>query len=214
MGFSSIIDIIGSSLVGGMILLIMFRLNDASVENAFMYTGDLIVQQNLVSIVEVLNEDFNKIGYCQKWENIPDPTLAIISATDTSIVFLTDFVDPATNPYGDGIIDTLRYYSGKTSELTVTPNPRDRILFRVEDGQTPNGSNLGVTVFKLKYYDSAGNVLSSPILTTKIATIQIDIKVEDVYGYDTENDDKTDSEKYSNAIWKQLKIAAPNLKNR
>ncbi|MCP5061423.1 MAG: hypothetical protein GY936_03045 [Ignavibacteriae bacterium] len=57
-------------------------------------------------------------------------------------------------------------------------------------------------------------MLPSPIQTTKIATIQIDIKVEDIYGYDTENDDKTDSEKYSNAIWKQLKIAAPNLKNR
>ncbi|MCP5061424.1 MAG: hypothetical protein GY936_03050 [Ignavibacteriae bacterium] len=113
MGFSSIIDIIGSSLIGGMILLIMFRLNDASVENAFMYTGNLIVQQNLVSIIDVLNEDFSKISYCQKWENLPDPTLAIVSATDTSIVFLTDFVDPSTNPYGDGIIDTLRYYSGK-----------------------------------------------------------------------------------------------------
>lgn len=214
MGFSTLIDILGSSLVGGMILLILFKLNDASVENSYMYTGNLLVQQNLVSVVELLNEDFSRIGYCKNWENIPDPTLAIISATDTSISFLTDFVNPPTYPYGDGVIDTLKYYIGKTSELSMTPNPRDRILYRVEGGQTPGGSNLGVTLFKLKYYDSAGNELTYPILTTKIATIQIDIKIEDVYGFDTANNEKTDAEKFSNAVWRQLKIAAPNLKNR
>ncbi|MEE9430332.1 MAG: hypothetical protein V3V16_04780 [Melioribacteraceae bacterium] len=214
MGFSTIIDILGSSLVGGMILLIMFRLNDSSVENSFMYTGDLIVQQNLVSIVDVLNEDFSKIGYCNKWENLPDPTIAIISATDTSISFLTDFVVLGSAPFGDGVIDTLHYFTGRTSELNRTPNPRDKILYRVEGAETPNGSNLGITEFNLKYYDNTGNQLTAPVLTSKIATIQIDIKIEDVYGYDTENEDKTDSEKFSNAVWKQLKIAAPNLKNR
>lgn len=214
MGFSTIIDILGSSLVGGMILLIMFKLNDASIENSYMHTGDLIVQQNLVSIVDVLNKDFSKIGYCNKWENLPDPTLAIVNATDTSFSFLTDFVDPPTYPFGDGIVDTLHYYIGRTDELSGTANPRDRILYRVEGGETPNGSNLGVTVFSLKYYDTAGNFLTAPVLTTKISTIQIDIKIEDVYGYDTDNPDKTHSEKFAHAVWKQLKIAAPNLKNR
>ncbi len=213
MGFSALLDILGSSLVGGMLLLIMFKLNDASVENSFMYTGNLLVQQNLVSIVDVLNHDFNKIGYCEKWENIPDPAYSILSATDTSISFLTD-LPSLSHPYGDGIIDTLKYYTGSVSELTETPNPRDRILYRVVGNSTPDGSNLGVTYFKLTYFDSAGNILPSPIVTSKIRSIQIDLKLEDIYGYDAGNQDKSDSEKYANAVWKQLKISSPNLRNR
>lgn len=213
MGFSSLIDILGASLIGSMLLLIMFRLNDSSIENSYMHTGNLITQQNLVSIVELLNYDFSKIGYCEQWERIPDPSVSITAATDTSISFLTDFIT-ASNPFGDGNIDTLSYYLGKTTELASTPNPRDKILYRVENGQTPLGSNLGVTHFKLTYYATDGTLLTSPYTTSMIATIQIDLKIEDVYGYDTENPDKTDAEKFSNAVWKQLRIAAPNLKNR
>ncbi len=214
MGSSTILDILGSSFVGGMLLLIMFRLNDASVENSYTYAGNLIVQQNLVSIVEVINHDFNKIGYCEKWENMPDPLNAIISATDTSISFLTDLSTPS-HPYGDGIIDTLKYYSGSVSELTETPNPRDRILYRVEGNSIPGGSNLGVTYFKLSYFDVQGHLLSYPITTSKIRSIQIDLKLEDVYGYDTSNMDKESyQERYADAIWKQLRISSPNLRNR
>ena len=213
MGFSTLLDILGSSLVGGMLLLIMFRLNDASVENSFMYTGNLLVQQNLVSIVDVINHDFNKIGYCEKWENIPDPSYSILTATDTAISFLTD-LPSLSHPYGDGIVDTLKYYSGSVSELTETPNPSDRILYRVVGNTIPDGSNLGVTYFKLTYFDSAGNVLPSPVVTSKIRSIQIDLKLEDIYGYDTGNNDKSDSERYADAVWKQLKISSPNLRNR
>ncbi len=214
MGFSTLLDILGSSLVGGMLLLIMFRLNDASVENQFMHTGNLLVQQNLVSLVEVLNHDFNKIGYCEKWENIPDPSYSIISATDTAIAFLTDF-PTLSHPYGDGVIDTLKYYIGPVSELTETPNPRDRILYRVEGNSIPDGSNLGVTRFKLTYFDSEGKILLSPIMTSKIRSIQIDIMLEDIYGYDTANSEKKNkNERYANAVWKQLKISSPNLRNR
>ncbi len=213
MGFSTLLDILGSSLVGGMLLLIMFRLNDASVENSFMYTGNLLVQQNLVSIVEVINHDFNKIGYCEKWEKIPDPSKSIISATDTSIAFLTD-LPTVSHPLGDGIIDTLKYYSGSVNELTVTPNPRDRILYRVVGNSVPDGSNLGVTQFKLTYFDSDGNTLPNPVVTSKIRSIQIDLKLEDVYGYDTDNSDKNKNERYADAVWKQLKISSPNLRNR
>jgi len=40
------------------------------------------------------------------------------------------------------------------------------------------------------------------------------LKLEDVYGYDAGNLDKSESERYANAVWKQLKISSPNLRNR
>ncbi len=74
MGFSTLLDILGSTLIGGMLLLILFRVNDATVENSYMYGGELIVHQNLVAVVELLEFDFRKLGYCEDWENSRKPT--------------------------------------------------------------------------------------------------------------------------------------------
>ena len=70
MGFSTIIDIIGSTLIGGMLLMILFRMNDAAVENTYVYGGELLVQQNLVEVVTLLEYDFRKIGYCADWQQM------------------------------------------------------------------------------------------------------------------------------------------------
>ena len=63
MGFSTLIDILGSTIIGGMLLMILLRLNDASVQNTYVYGGDLMVQQNLVEVVRLLEHDFRKIGF-------------------------------------------------------------------------------------------------------------------------------------------------------
>ena len=208
MGFSTLLDILGSTLIGGMLLLILFRINDATVENNYMYGGELVVQQNLVAVVEVLEFDFRKIGYCADWEKLSNPLLYIISADSNSIKFRTDLDS-------DGEVDSLTYYTGSTSELTETPNPRDKYLYRVENDETPIGTNLGVTQFNMVYYDALGNVLATPVVSPDlIQMIEINIRVEDVYGYDTENPDKADRDMYASAFWRQIRLAARNLKNR
>jgi hypothetical protein len=53
--------------------------------------------------------------------------------------------------------------------------------------------------------------LSFPItVPSAIYTMQINIKVEDVYGYDRQYD----QEKYASAFWRQVRLASRNLKNR
>jgi len=208
MGFSTLLDIMGSSLIGGMLLLILFRINDATVENNYRYGGELIVQQNLVAVVELLEFDFRKIGYCADWEKLSNPLLYIVSADEHSITFKTD-ID------SDGDVDELSYYTGPTSELSSTPNPRDMFLYRVVNGETPIGTNLGVTEFDLVYYDALGNKLSTPVASPDlIQLIEINIRVEDVYGYDTDNTEKLSSDRYATAFWRQIRLAARNLKNR
>lgn len=208
MGFSTILDILGSTLIGGMLLLILFRVNDATVENNYMYGGELVVQQNLVAVVELLEFDFRKIGYCEDWKQLADPLLFIISADSNSIKFRTD-ID------SDGIVDSLWYYTGPTSELSMTPNPRDKFLYRIENDEAPIGTNLGITQFNMVYYDALGNKISSPVASPDlIQMIEINIRVEDVYGYDTENVNKEDSDMYASAFWRQIRLAARNLKNR
>ena len=41
--------------------------------------------------------------------------------------------------------------------------------------------------------------------------MQIDIKVEDSYGYDTDNSSKTHSEKFPTVFWRQIRMATKNM---
>lgn len=206
MGFSTLLDIMGSSIVGGMLLLILLRLNDASVQNTFRSSGELIVQQNLVEVVKLLEYDFRKIGYCQQYNKIPDPSKAIIFADSNKISFITDVAQPPTYPNGDGNLDTLTYYLGLTSELTSTPNTDDRPLYRVLNNETPKGSNLGVTFFQLTYFNALGSHLPAPVADMgQISTIQIDLEIQNLAAYDNQ---------YSTVFWRQIRMVAPNLRNR
>jgi hypothetical protein len=199
MGTSTLLDIIGATFVGGLLILILFRLNDNAVENNYMYSGELRVQENLVSVVALLENDFRKIGYCKVWDKIADPTKAVLSADSTSIRFLTD-------EDNNGIVDTMRYYLGPASELNMTANLRDRLLYRVVNHQTPKGVNLGVTQFRLLYFNALGNAINFPILVPgEIYTMQINITVEDIAGY---------NQQYSSSFWRQIRLVARNLRNR
>ncbi|MCX6169837.1 MAG: hypothetical protein NTX65_10885 [Ignavibacteriales bacterium] len=210
MGFSTLLDIIGSVLGGGFLLVILMRMNATAIQNNYEYSGERIVQQNLVEVVTLIENDFRKIGYWNYQPNItnpiPDPAVAIIQADSTSITFLTDIVTP-NNPYGDGTVDNIKYYVGPTSDLLATPNPNDRMLYRVINNSTPAGSNLGVTQFKLTYFDASGvqitNMPSTPPFG--INTIQIDVAVENPAAYG--NNYSTDNR----AIWRQVRLASRNF---
>ena len=199
MGYTTILDIIGSVIIGGLIMLILFRMSDAASQNTYNNSQELVVQTNLTTIVGILENDFRRIGYCKLYNKIPISNTAIISADSTSISFLTD-----TKNNGD--VDTSSYYVGPTSELSATPNPNDRLLYRVVNNETPKSINVGLTEFKLLYFDTWGDTLSFPITTTKaITSIQISIQIEDAEAYGNE---------YVSAFWRQIRLAARNLTNR
>ena len=205
MGFSTIIDIVGSIIIGGTLMLILWRLNDAATENTYNYSGELSLQQNLATVAMVIEYDFRKIGYCADWNKIPDPTKSIVLADSNKIKFLTDVATPS-DPEGDGIVDTLYYYLGPASELTATENPRDRMLYRVVNSETPNGSNMGVTQFKMVYFNALGDTIGFPITVPgEIASMEINVTVENTAAYD---------QKYSSAFWRQIRLVARNLRNR
>ena len=197
MGFASIIDTLGSIAIGGFLLLTLFRMHSASTENTYHYTGELTVQENMVSIVKLLEHDFRKIGYCEDPKKI-FPSKAIMIADTSDITFLTD-VD------FDGDVDKVRYYLGETSELLETPNPDDRMLYRSVNGN-PVAANLGVTQFKITYYGYTGAPLTVPLSSpTGIFSMQIDIRVENTAAYGNE---------YRYAYWRQVRLSSRNLYNR
>ena len=199
MGIASLFDIVGSTIIGGVLLLTLFRMNSTATQNTYNFSGELIVQENLVTTVEVLEYDLRKIGYCENPFNIPNPARAILYGDSSRIKYLTD-ID------FDGNVDTVEYYLGPASELSGTPNPNDKMLYRLING-VPSAINLGVTDFKIKYYGALGNDLPVPRNTvpTGIMSMEVNVSVENTAAY---------NEEYRFAFWRQMRLASRNLNNR
>jgi hypothetical protein len=214
MGSQVILDIIGSFIIFGWLMLSTIRVGVANTENLQTYAGELLVQENLVELTKLLEYDFRKIGFCLEPNRIPDPTKAILLADSTRLKFLTDVDLTGTGP--DGIVDSIYYYLGPTSELAGTMNPRDRMLYRVVNTETPNGSNLGVTSFKFLYFDSQGNTIALPITGVnlqRIQTIQISLVLENVVAGELVETSPINSQ-YSSAFWQQMRLSSRNYRNR
>ncbi len=199
MGTNVILDILGSVVIGGILLLSMANVNEKSTENLYRGSTNLAAQTNLATIVQILETDFRKIGYCADWQQIPTPTEAILYADSVSIRYLTDV-------QSDGIVDTMFYYIDHSTDIPETPNPRDRYMYRVVNNEAPVGVNLGVTQFKMTFFNALGTELTFPLADPReIYTMQIDISVEDVAAY---------NQKYQTIFWRQIRMAARNLFNR
>lgn len=192
--------------------MITLRLNEASTQKIYSNSNDLSIQQNLTTLVEMIEYDFRKIGYFVNPDSTIDPRTgmlginpsnSIISADSISIKYYTDIFIPFVEAYQIGDVDSVRYYLSNTSECSETPNPRDRILYRVVNNEMAVPSNLGVTQFHLIYFDILGDTLTSPVVDPDdIQKIEINLVVEDVAAYD---------QKYSKAFWKQLRLSSRNM---
>jgi type II secretory pathway component PulJ len=197
MGFSTILDIIGSIIMGGFLLLLLWKIDDSATQNVINNSQEVIMQQNLTTVATILENDFRRLAYCAKY----DTTIAqpITQADSNSITFLAD-ID------GDSTMNSISYYLGDTTELASTPNPRDRLLYRVADGVVKQEANLGVTKFKLIYFDVIGDTMDLPIADLAlIKSVEISLTIEDSYAY---------NEQYSEAFWRQIRVASNSLHTR
>ncbi len=165
---SYLLDVLGSYIVGALVILMIVGLNTNISKGSNEIVFSNIAQSNLSSIADVINHDFNKIGY-----RISSDAIAV--ADSNHLKFYADLDD-------NGNEDTLYYYGGLTSELSATPNSNDFLLYRILNNASPK-SSMAVTKFQLTYYDSLGNQLSNSSLTVQtgrnsIRSIQVYIKQE------------------------------------
>jgi len=199
MGSSTILDIIASTVLAGFVLLMIINLDETLANSTYTTTNDFDVQTNMTTLVEMIEKDFRRIGYCANPSNFPDPSIAMREATASSIKFLSDVNN-------DGNIDSVRYYVGDTSSARFTPNKYDVMLYRQVDLQTPQAFSLGVVTFNFLYYNALMDTLTFPITNpAQVNSIQLSILLESRYAYDTV---------YSYSYWRQLRLAARNLRNR
>jgi len=164
----SLIDILGSFAIGGMVVLMIIAFNLKMQEDSRETFSNQNVQGNTASSAEVFDYYFYKIGYKAPGEKI-------IYADSNSIKFAADINN-------DGTPDTTRFFLGPKSEMSNTENPDDMKLYRQDNSAAPVLADI-VTQFNLTYYDSLNaeinySVLGSSSERSKIRGIKINLKIE------------------------------------
>jgi hypothetical protein len=204
MGTTTMLDILGSMIIGGLLLITALQMNDTATNNNFVTQEDLTVQQNLTSLVENIEYDFRKIGYIKG--GYPPPTdKCIIFGDSDSIAFLSDIDN-------DGELDTVIWYK-ENGPIAGCPNQNARMLVRetvTPEGVSVDSANLGVTEFSIRYYDAFGTQIwpeykqGSPDPPN---LMKLNLMVEPTSAYDT-------SYSTNFAFWTQTRLVSKNLTAR
>lgn len=192
------IDIVGATVIAGMVLLIIFGVTANLNQTLFVSTFSLNVQTSVVSLARTIEYDFYKMGY-----DIPKVESIILEADTSRIRFWMGRI----LPNGSILKTRVTYYTGPPNETVVatTRNPRDRMFYRIEEGSAIQ-ANIGVTRFNLAYFDSAGTQLPSTNLDSvarkRIRAIRVRFNIESpepISSYNNPNDTS-----YIGAYWEKL----------
>ncbi len=143
-----LLDLMGSSLIAGILFLLILKLNLYSSNANYYSDNELKLQQNVKTLAEVINYDLRKIGY--KYDST-----AIVTAEPHRIQFYADMDAPGT--FGHGVMDFVEYYLGDSTEASGTANQKDKVLYRViNHTDTLGGPTLGLVDLKFSYLDGQG----------------------------------------------------------
>jgi hypothetical protein len=164
---NTIMDLLGSTIIGGMLLLLVLKLNLFMSESSYSSDSELRLQQNTKTLAEIMNSDFRKVGY--QVSGVP-----ILTADPDRFKFVGDLERPGTS--GFGTIDTVEYFLEDSTHSSGTTNLHDKILVRVLNNKdTIDGPSLGLTKLQFSYLDS----LSAPTEDlTKIRYIKTEMWVQ------------------------------------
>lgn len=195
MGYTTILDILGASIIGGILLINLLNVNGNLIENDSIYQHDKNLQIDLVITASTIERDFNLLGYVNSLAAVGNNE-NIFNGTANSIRFRSDIDN-------NGTIDTIFYFLSDTSALNMTPNPRDMILYRKLNNDIPFVLANNITRFRLTYLDSQLNEVTPPItLSSVVNYIRIELRVEDPYAYDNQ---------YSEAIWRRITVSTNSI---
>jgi hypothetical protein len=198
---ATILDILGATLIGGMLLILALNLMDTTNQFFFGQNDDLVVQQDLTSMTNTLEYDLRKMGFA-----VSEGDTVVLQADSTHLKFLGDC-------NGNWVPDTTYYYLGPTSELTNTANPNDRFLYRKINSLPAQGLKVGVvTIFYFNFLNQDGILVdvSNPVNFIGIKMIRITLQVESPFVYGINPNPQT--YEYRRAFWQQTRLVSRNLR--
>lgn len=158
-----------SYIIAGMIMLSIIMMNISVSQSATELTITQITREKASTVTELISHDLQKMGY-----NCLSKTPTIINvALGHKIQFYSNInnsCDPNNAEYKS--IETITWEydtSDPSNEIEATLNPDDYVLMRTveyESGVTEETPiELGVTQFRISYYDNYGEPVADSLAT-------------------------------------------------
>jgi Tfp pilus assembly protein PilW len=179
-----IIDLLGSIVIAGILLLMMFNAEVYQSSTGFASDSELQMQQNARTLADIVSYDLRKIGYECK-------TNPFLAADSERVSFYADMDR-------DGTQDIVTYFVSDTSYARSTKNPNDRVLIRVVNNDSIAGPSLGLTKIKFSYFDDVGTPVTD---FNQISFIKAELWIESI---------EPVNDKYLFTYW-ELTISPRNL---
>jgi hypothetical protein len=186
--------------------MIVLGANDIAAETQTVYSNDMLVQEMLTGTVQMLEGEFRNMGY-----GLGQLQSTVLYADSGRISFLSDLGRDG------GVIDTITYSVGDTTQLLDTENEMDRYLFRRINNEPVLRVGV-VTVFRLTYFTQPGELLPTPVPAdrrSEIYSVEVTIEVQNPYApYRPEGMVQTGERNalYSSSLWQQTRLASQNLR--
>jgi len=169
---SVMLDIVGSSIIVGMLILTMMGININMSDETYKGLTEFNLHTQSIQLARIMEFDLYKIGY-----SITKP--GIISIADTArIKFYTNLFNVA------GAKDSVEY--NLAGNVPSSTNPRDKALYRYEN-TTQVFINYSVTRFRLSYYNSRDSLLSAPVtggMRDSIKSVKVFLTLESPEPFD------------------------------
>ena len=159
---SSHLDIIGSVIIAGMVILNFAFFMGERTESQVESTNRISAQTDVSDVTQTLRFDLRKVGFgCD--------SLPILRATENSFVFRADLEN-------DGKVDTVGYYFGTAS--TLLNEKTDGLLYRIVNRVKQRGQDLNLTDFRFVYFTkNTYGTLSQTTDMAKIHAIGVRLRV-------------------------------------
>jgi hypothetical protein len=164
---STLYDIVVSVVIGGMVLSMLVLFNGTIAQEGTAQQIKVMAQTNFTEVTRDLEYTLRKMGY-----GLTGSDTSIVTADSNKIKFKGDFDN-------DGAVDTMTYYLNPTL-ASGHANTNTRILYTTLNNQSTKSINIGLTRFRLTYYDATGTPFTGyPVPSpSKIESFKISMNIE------------------------------------
>jgi len=209
-----ILDIIAAMMIGGVLLMVTTQGIERSLREFVNHNADAIMQAELASMTQTVQEDLRKMGY-----GIPESQqLSIIQAATTSrLVFLAKQNPNAANA------DTVEYTTGTPDTTIIIDSPVitydiTRTLRRA--GQQPQSTLIGrvINPVLFRYLDQAGNqvadIRSTRMVEVTLVTLNPHVYLDDdvIQAPTALLRTKALKNLWRESYWRQTRVVSRNLR--
>lgn len=201
--------LITSFFIAGVLLMAILSMNMSLSRSSNELTLSQMATENVSTVAEMVTYDVRKIGY-DLTKKIPDP---ILKADSTELQFYANLDNT-----GD-VEEVLWRFTNQ--EVGSTSNPDDYVLLRRTKSKSTGvvvdktDITLGVTDFKIRYYDTYGadksQQMATPVASGDLSKIK-QIEVEVVVGSPEKLSGYWGGDEYINAAWEK-RFSPGNLEN-